>query len=134
MRIVHALVLATLAGTNMAHAWTYTFTNQTSGKLVIKVDLMLAKDKDIILQPGQQLSVKTSYKAARAIEIRGLSEPVALMKTIHKIKWPFWNYEFNISHRNYNYVDPKNLTIITQNYSPDVIIYPGSGELVVERR
>ncbi len=134
MRILCAIALATLGAVNSAHAWSYKFTNQTSGTLVIKVDLVAAKDIDLIIPRGEQRTINTGIKFARAIEVRGLSEPVALMKTIHKIKWPFWNYEFNVAHRNYNYVDPKNVTTITQQYSPTVVIYPGSGELVVERR
>jgi len=120
-----------------AQAWRYTIRNETSGKVAIKLDLIASADMDFFIEPGQALVVTTGIKLLRALEVRGMSDPIAMMKVIHPLQgFKFWHHEFSIRHENYKYVDPAHVDITLQadQGDPQIIIYPGSGDLVVHQR
>ena len=130
--------IAVLFYCSYAAAWTYTIINQTTGKIAVKLDLIASEDEDVILEPGERRSVSTGLRPLRALEVRGLSEPISTLDAIYKLGFPLWNYEFYVRHKDYKYVDPEQVDVIfatgSAGSSGNMVIYPGTGELVISRR
>jgi hypothetical protein len=135
LNIFVIFALLSCAGVN---AFTYKIYNRTRSKISVKLNMIAFPDKDVVIEPESSEEVVIGGSkvpvAIRSLEITGMNEPLSSLDTkVYEVPGNKLSprISFYIAHKDPKYVNGK---VIVSGGNPRLAIYPGSGEIVVERR